>query len=398
MEVITYSLRNSQKRSDAYYRAVAAFTDEVLAEADRRIRLLVEAFRADARRASRELPRTAEEYTLELLTLGVLWRVYGSGALDLARVPRRMLACLAHVRQRGGCLKAGADVLRGALAALFLSPRRHDLAEAPSPTLSHFDRLLGWLEATGDFSQEVKRLHAWRDFLASRPPEEAAEHLAQAIALATWFEARSESALGRYTPHVEQFLAETFPRYRGREDFVFCGRRRVEYHLAMVGIEILNRAFRAAFLATGRKVVLVPPCMKARPDDDCQARSTPMGARCAACTPGCRVHQLTKLGEKHGFGVLMLPDELAVYSGVAGRPRGGDHVGIVGVSCVLTNAAGGWETRGLGIPAQGVPLDYCGCRYHWHKDGIPTDINFDHLLEVLGVRPDGLLGVEDEEA
>jgi hypothetical protein len=33
----------------------------------------------------------------------------------------------------------------------------------------------------------------------------------------------------------------------------------------------------------------------------------------------------------------------------------------------------------------GVLLDYCGCRYHWHKAGIPTDINFDQLLQVPNV-------------
>jgi uncharacterized protein len=397
MDVITYSLRGGQKRSDAYYHTAAVFTDSVLAEADHRVQPLVEAFRADAQKAGREPSRTAPEYILELLTLGVLWRVYAGDALGLAGVPRRALTCLAHARQRGGCLKAGADVLRGALAALFLSRRGHGLAEIPSPTLDHLDRLLGWLEATGDFSEAVKRLRAWRDFLASQLPEAAAESLAQAIALATWFEACSEAVLGCYTSHVERFLAGPYRKYRGREDFIFCGRRRVEYHLAMVAIEILNRAFRAAFLATARKVVLVPPCMKARSDDECQARATPLGARCAACTPGCRVHQLTRLGEKHGFGVLMLPDELAVYSGATARPGGSDDVGIVGVSCVLTNCAGGWETRDLGIPAQGVPLDYCGCRYHWHKDGIPTDINFDHLLEVLEVKLDGPSSVEGEE-
>ncbi len=389
MDVITYSLCDGQKRSDAYYRAVAAFTDEVLAEANRRIQPLMEAFQPSL---------SAPEVTLELLTLGVLWRVYAGDALGLAAGPRRALTCLARLREKGGCLKAGADVLRGALAALFLSPGGRSPAGSPSPSLDHLDRLLGWLEATGDFKQEVKRLRAWRDCLAGQAPGAAAESLAQVIALAAWFEAASEAALGRYTPHVDQFLAGPYRGYRGREDLVFCGRRRVEYHLAMVAIEILNRAFRTGFLAMGRKVVLVPPCMKARTDDECQARSTPMGARCAACTPGCRVHQLTKLGEKHGFGVLMLPDELAVYSGAAAHPGGDDDMGIVGVSCVLTNSSGGWETKGLGIAAQGVPLDYCGCRYHWHKDGIPTDINFDYLLEVLGVKQDEPSSVEVEEA
>jgi hypothetical protein len=51
----------------------------------------------------------------------------------------------------------------------------------------------------------------------------------------------------------------------------------------------------------------------------------------------------------------------------------------------LTNMPGGWETKSLGVHAQGVLLDYCGCHYHWHKDGIPTNINFDRLLQVVGV-------------
>ena len=58
MDVITYSLRNDQARSDQYYRDVAAFTDQVLAEA---------------------------ECAFEPLTLGVLWRVYAGDALGLAR-------------------------------------------------------------------------------------------------------------------------------------------------------------------------------------------------------------------------------------------------------------------------------------------------------------------------
>ena len=78
MDVITYSLRNGQARSDQYYRDVAAFTDQVLAEAKSRIRSLVEAFQSYLQANSREVSRTGAEYTFELLTLGVwcyhFWR------------------------------------------------------------------------------------------------------------------------------------------------------------------------------------------------------------------------------------------------------------------------------------------------------------------------------------
>jgi hypothetical protein len=383
MEIITYSLRNGQRRSERYYQDVAAFTDEVLAEAQVRSGPLVEGFEAYVQQSGRETPCTAPEYTFELLTLGVLWRVYGGHALDLTWVPSRALAYLVRLRQRGGRWKPGSDLLRGVLGRFFLSSNGHRPAETDAPTLDQLDRLLDWLSASDTFAQEVKRLRAWRDFLARQLPEEAVETLATAVSFAAWFEAHSEAALGGYTPHVDRFLAEVHPGYRWREDAVFCGRRRVEYHLNMVGTEVLNRAFREPFLGTRRKVVLAPPCMRARPEGACEAHSTPFGDRCAGCTPGCRVHQMTKLGEKHGFEVLIMSHELSVFASGAVQPVPDATVGIVGISCVLTNPSGGWETKELGIPAQGVLLDYCGCPWHWHKEGFPTDINFRQLLSVL---------------
>jgi hypothetical protein len=377
---------------------VTAFTDVVLSEAEECIGEVVGAFRSFVEETGREPPRSDPEYVFECLTLGVLWRIYGRAALGLADAPRRMLTGLVRLRQQGGWLKLSADRLRGVLATLFLSADGRSSAGALTMTLDHLDQLLGWLGATEVFGEEVKRLSNWRDFLAELPPHEATAAMVAAVEFAAWFEGSGENALGRYTPNVERFLAETHPRYRWQEDAIFCGRRPVEYHLNMVGTEILNRAFRESFLGTVRKVVLLPPCMKARPDDECQARSTPLGARCASCTPGCRVRQVTELGEELGFEVFILPEELRVFSGETTALASSDEVGIVGVSCVLTNASGGWETRRLGIPAQGVLLDYCGCSYHWHRDGIPTDINDGQLLQVLGIDEDRQPEVGNERA
>lgn len=329
--VVTYSLRDGQKRSDQYYQEVATFTDEVLAAANGRFHSLIASFQSYQQQTGHTSPCTFAEYAFELLTLGVLWRVYGEP---------------------------------GTLA------------------LDTFDRLLEWLAITDDFSQEVAQLRPWRAFLEEQPAEKVAESITAVLAFAAWFERRSPEALGRYTPHVERFLAETHPGYKGREDEILCGRQRVEYHLNMVGTEILTRAYRNSFLETARKVIIAPPCMCAKPKDECQARATGFGGHCTGCTPGCRVHQLTKLGEKHGFDVIVFTHDLtSLRAGL----DGGQKFGVVGISCILTNAPGGWKAKALGIPAQGVLLDYCGCSWHWHKTGIPTDINFRQLLRVLNL-------------
>lgn len=383
-EVITYSLRNGRPRSDAYYEDVAVFTDEVLVEAENRVCTLVEAFQLYLQQTGRENPRSFAEYAFEVLTLGVLWQIYAGKTTDLAQASQGLLVSLTRWRQKYRALKPVLDPVRGVLANLFLA-RPHSRT-ASRPTLDNLDQLLRWLAATGDFKEEVKRLTMWRDFLADELPTKVAQNLETAISWASWFETHSQTALGRYTPHVEQFLNNTHPGYRWREDAIFCGRQRVEYHLNMVGTEILNRAFREQFLTTEQKVLLVPPCMRAKPDHQCEAKTTPFGQRCAACEPSCRVHQVTKLGEKYGFEVLIMPHELSVLAGGKMKSATDGRMGLVGVSCPLTNVTGGWETKYLGIPAQGVLLDYCGCPWHWHREGIATDINFNQLLRVLDLK------------
>jgi len=52
------------------------------------------------------------------------------------------------------------------------------------------------------------------------------------------------------------------------------------------------------------------------------------------------------------------------------------------VACPLHLISGGLELRKLNIAAQCVFLDYCGCKNHWHQDGIMTDMNSRQLLKI----------------
>lgn len=381
MEIATYSLRDEEGNSDRYYHDIAVFTDEVLAKSQG-IQGLVQAFRSYLLETRGEALRSQEEYGFELLMLGTLWRGYGCRSIGLPDVPGKVLTELAYLRNRAGCLKPGVDLLRGILATLYLSGGHNETAvAAPDPTQSHLDSLLKWLDAAGEFRHEVKRLQIWQDFLATRSPQEISDYLSAAIEFAYWFEIRSAMALGRYTAGVELFLCDVGQNHRWKEDIIFCSRRRVEYHLNMVGAEIMTRADRDAFLHATRKEILVPACMRSRPERQCKAQKTEDGARCARCDSGCRVNQLTRMGEERGFGVLVISHESSTFA----RRKENEDVGIVGIACVNNLVSGGFKAKDLGIPAQCVLLDYCGCKSHWQRNGFPTEINVDRLMQVLGV-------------
>lgn len=375
-ETITYSLRGKHPDSEKYYRDIAHFTDQVLKESEGKVRPIAEEFRNRVSTDQLEPPRTVEEYVLELLMLGLFWRIYSKRAIGAPEFPLKMLSTLGEVRETGGLVKAGSDRLRGLLLTLFLLPQSN---KTPELKLEHYDKLLEWLHATGDFGQEVKRLAGWRPYLADLTPENRTELLTTALDFAKWFKEAGLETLGEYTEHVESFLTEVQNSRRWREDVISCGRQREEYHLNMVGAEVMSRAFAADFQKMPHKEVLLPGCMRANPKG-CQLQQTPLGPRCTGCTPNCRIHQITKVGDRHNFGVLLILHSSELFKD---WPEG--EIGIVGVACVPTLLAGGLKAKSKGIPPMCVLLDHCGCQTHWHPQGIQTDINLDKLWSILGI-------------
>jgi len=330
--IITYSLRDESGTSDGYYQTIAAFAEGSLARMQSRLGQTMVACQRHLN-AHGAPSGDVRERAFELLTLGVLWQVSANSANQY--------------------------------------------------TLGGLGHLMAALEVTGKFTQEIAHLRAWHGYLDTLSPSTASSVLDRAVACALEFRDEAERMLGRYTPNVERFLANEWSENNGRDDMVLRGHKRVEYHLNMVGTEWLNRAFRPAFQAAPQKMVIAPPCMRRKSDDECKAQANEAGLSiCQNCAPDCRVNQLTRLGEKRGFKVYLIPDELvSLATQAVGRTE--QAVGVVGISCVLTNAPGGWEAQSVGLPAQGLLLDYCGCSYHWDDQGFPTDTNFNKLLKLL---------------
>lgn len=384
MQAITYCLRGEGAGSDQYYNDAAAFTDEVLAMAGNLAQDLTCKYIQHLSENDKTALCPKEEHYFEFLTLGTLWQVYSGDATGLDRFPRQLLSGLARLRRQGGNLKPGIDFVRGIISTIFLSPDLYDNITVQEPTLEQMDRLLDWLDAAGEFGREVARLRRWRGFLESLPDAEASDMLATAITFAAWFEDVSEDALGIYTQNVDRYLNEVRPEKYWHEDVIFCGRRRVEYHLNMVGAEIMNRVSREEFAAAGRKAVLLPACMCMHPFPACKAVGDGDSLVCMGCSAGCSVNRLKTLGEKHDFDVLVVPHESSISSAGKGNMFIGPGTGIVGVACVLNLVSGGWMLKDMGIPAQCVVLDYCGCKNHWCSEGLPTEINISQLGKILG--------------
>lgn len=405
-----YSLRADSAQSGAYYQVIANYAAQWLEQAAAALQRPVAGFLAhlgqpDPQPAGQQparAVRSPEEAAFEMLVLGVLLREHGEQALHLAPPAAWLLARLVQAQDRLPLpvvekpVKAARGLLYGlaACAGEAAADALGDPAERASewafglPPAQVVERLVGWLAAGGATAQ-AERLDDWRAYLA-RLDEQAAEAvLARCLLLADEFAETSQAVLGPYTEGQDEYSA-CLGQPGWRYDAALITRTRVEYHLGMLGTEILTRAYRARYQAMPRKIVVVPDCLCAiservehAPGLACQAERTSLGGRCRGCTPTCRVHQITRLGQQRGFEVYILPDD---YRGVGlGACSSLQGVGVVGVSCALTNWDAGWQVAGAGVPCQGVLLDYAGCKNHWNSAGRTTDVNLPHLLRTLGL-------------
>ncbi|MGE5314237.1 MAG: DUF116 domain-containing protein [Acidobacteriota bacterium] len=385
---ITYQLATDGSSAAVYYRSVASFTDDVLRRAETTAAPIARAFRQYLVAHGLEKPRTVEEYTFELLNLGVLWRAYGNTALAVRFAPFHLLANLGEWRKTHPRLKPSIDRVRGVLLSLCLVPVPVEHTYYPPRTISDIGRLVTWLEATGDFREDAFRYVRWLGYLGMMSNAELYGTMRTVLEFADWFDVESELHMGAFTPNVEGFVRERTPAYRWREDRFACLRSRTEYHLTMVGAEIMNRAFRRDFLACERKTVLAPGCMRARPEDACEGVKTADGIRCTGCEASCPVNRLRETGLRHGFEVAVIPhsSDLSRWAAKPGAPSSG----VVGVACLSVLVEGGWELKRYDVPAQCILLNQCGCNKHWHETGITTNVDVRQLRRV--VQPDGADG------
>ncbi|HSD64209.1 MAG TPA: DUF116 domain-containing protein [Ignavibacteriaceae bacterium] len=380
MQPVTYSLKCGKSNSEDYYSEISTFADIVMDKASASLFPIVEDYINYLNTYNLEDIREKEEYILELLSFGVLWRSYSGQALAVHIAPFITLAKMSEWRKKHQRIKPFIDLMRGVLLSLFMLPGER--RKSPDiPTLIQIDHVCKWFEATGEFREQALRFIRWRAFWSNKSEEEVFKIFYLIDEFTNWFDETSTKFLGKYTDNVEKFLSDSDKRYRWREDRVSCTRARIEYHLNMVGAELMNRAFRTEFLKVDTKVVLVPGCMRGKPEGECEAVKVKEGLICNDCLPACKVNQLRKLGKKYkddrAFDVYIIPhaSDLSLWSPKSGRPVRG----VVASACVTTLVEGGWELKRYNVPAQCVLLDCSGCKKHWYSEGIPTMLNVREL-------------------
>jgi hypothetical protein len=379
---LIYDLRHGHGNSDAFYADAARFSDKVLAGIEARAGFLLDSYSHHVVEFLCEAERSRGEYGLDLLTFGLALARYGGAAENTPRWVVALAREFSWMRYDSSWSRPLADLARAVVCRLFLAPKVGSAAKSRPGPAEGLPRLIGWMQATGEFEQEVWRLDNWRSFLDTLPAPEASRSMRVAVDVFDWFEREAAEALGSYTRGVPEFLAHNYNRRGLRQDHIFCGKPAVEYHLAMVAAEIINRGLRERFDRMARKVILAPACMMGACAATCKARWRGGDLTCVACDPDCAVNRLAQ--RMRGLNAeVHLVSHGPGFSRSLDRWQHEPNTGVVAAACLLNILQSGLEMRSRRIPSQCLPLDFPGCRQHWRSEGIPTGLNQERLVRIV---------------
>ena len=301
-----------------------------------------------------------DEESLEALCIGVYWYLYASTALDLNSNIHQALANLSEYRRAFPEDKMFIDELRGKLLTKFLFKAFKKNNEKLNG--DNLELLINFLEATGDYVDQISH---FRNF----------DHdLDDCLSLTKWFCKNSEKYLGEYTLHLEEYLKNNGNNHLMEEDVIFYHGHKLEYHLNMLGAEIMNRLFKEEYDKRTRKAIILPSCMNSN-NKECKAKEDRLGLVCSYCNPNCNVYKISKEYKEHE--VYIVSHESTAFKGAKKEDQ--KELGIIGITCVLNLISGGWKAANLSIPPQCVLLEHVACKKHWLNEDMYGKINENEL-------------------
>lgn len=256
-----------------------------------------------------------EEYVLEALYLGILWKLYMDKAINLDPFYQNILAKLSNLRNDKNIInsphKSQIDEIRGPLATKFLLNFDKNYSKNYNDNkFENFDTkftfLLKYLEATGDYKESLKHLNLWKDFLINKDEKTAKSYLNSISSFTNWFKDLADEKLHLFTSNVDYFINNHLNEHLNKEDILFCGRPELEYHINLLGAEIMNRIFHNEFEKRERIAIFLPKCMKILDNSKCSAIEDNLSLKCMACNVsnndcsnnyGCNIGKITKLAK-----------------------------------------------------------------------------------------------------
>jgi hypothetical protein len=147
---------------------------------------------------------SADKLYMEFLNLGIYGKVYSTNARTCRPIWMKLSIILGNWQNKRPGLKKLINFLRG--IAFMKMNSGHEKKTLNFNKLKSLNLLIYWMEASGEFAEEVNRLKKWQNYLQTISPDRANSIINRSIGLAEYFENVCKSYSVLSTFRVDEIL------------------------------------------------------------------------------------------------------------------------------------------------------------------------------------------------
>jgi hypothetical protein len=155
------------------------------------------------------------ELYLEFLSLGVYGKVYSTNARTCRPIWMKVSLILNNWQNKVPGLKKLINILKG--IAFMKMSSGHEKKTLNFNKLKSFNLLIYWMEASGEFAEEVKKFKQWYQYLQTISPDRANSIINRSIEQAEYFENICKSYGGLSPFRIDEILRMVNNRYSPKE-------------------------------------------------------------------------------------------------------------------------------------------------------------------------------------
>lgn len=317
----------SNNTSDDYYFDTLNLSKKIRKSIKLDFELELEDFIEFHKISSYESQRYEEEYVVDILLLGILWREFIDKALNISDTSYKILDRYNSEKYRNKKFKSKIRekfIKKKIYADYFCRNKNEKNREY---NYKNFNILMKYLINIEDYKLYYDRLIMWRDFLSNIRGEYCEKFLEKLAVFCEKYFTESEKILDKYILDYNSYLSNIkLSRYKDLDLFNYYIPKSLIY-LNMIANQILNDLNSNKIKNIDEKFCIISKNYLSK-DKLCEGPATDRGRLCNECSFDCRMNKITRVFKLYSYELYVSDNDMIRFDSL----NLDEKVGIIAMS------------------------------------------------------------------
>lgn len=303
MKKFTFNLMKNNTSDDLYF-DLSYLTNKIRKHMKREFSSELEDFAEFHKISSYEGKRYENEYIVDILLIGVVWKEFIDKSLNISKYCYKLMEKYTYDAKELGKLKTEFknNIIKNKFYKNYYGRNKDD--KVALTNFNNFDTLVKYLACIKDYKEYYDRLCIWRDFLSNLRGEYCQRFLSKIISTYDSYYCKIDEKLYGYISGYDEYLAKIkLARYSQIDLFNIYVPKSLVY-LNLIGSQLVNEVNLSLLEEVQEKFCIMSSAYLTK-GKKCTTPLTARGRLCDECSFDCRMSKIARIFKLYKYQVYI---------------------------------------------------------------------------------------------